>query len=342
MRTIATSPDTDFSRDVFGRYICNGLDEALDSTPAPLTPGKQPDPNSRHFDVVVLGGGTFGSIIADHIFALDITRSRRILVLEAGPFVLDEHVQNIPVLGLNPPGPATTDPGPRNEVWGLPWNSNVVKGFPGLAYCIGGRSLFWGGWSPQLLDGEMQAAWPAAVIADLSNRYFREAAEQIGVTATNDFIIGPLQEALRQLLFAGINANGVTDAIPLAQLPGHLDGVPPGQEDLFKLEAPLAVQARSPHAGFFPFNKFSAVPLLMQSVRTAQSEAFQVTGSGQPDTNKRLMVVPRCHVISLDTAPSAGGLRHVQGVVTEKGTIPIPSNGVVILALGTIESTRLA
>src|SRR5262249_4037160 len=271
--------------------------------------------------------------------------SHRILVLEAGPFVLDEHVQNLPVLGLDPPGPATSDPGPRNEVWGLPWNSNVAMGFPGLAYCLGGRSLFWGGWSPQLLDAEMpRARWPDTpqnpVVSELNNRYFREASEQIGVTTTNDFIFGPLHEALRQVLFAGINASAVADAIPLGQLPGHLDGVPPGQVDLFKLEAPLAAQARPPHAGFFPLNKFSAVPLLIQSVRTAQSEAVQVTRGSSSDVNKRLMVVPRCHTIRLNTTPLAGGLLHVTEVVTERGTVP--THGVVIFALGTIESTRLA
>lgn len=345
MPTSATSPDTVFTRDIFGRYLCNGLDEALDSTPTPLTPGRQPDPNARPFDVVVLGGGTFGSLIADHLFALDRTHSHRILVLEAGPFAIDEHVQNVSMLNLNPPGPATSDPGPRNEVWGLPWRSNVDRGFPGLAYCIGGRSLFWGGWSPQLLDAEM-TRWPNTpqnpVVSDLNTRYFREAAEQVGVTVTNDFIFGPLHEALRQQLFARINASAVTDAIPLGQLPLHLDDVPPGQEDLFKLEAPLAVQGRPPHAGFFPLNKFSAVPLLLLSARSAQSEAEQGTRGSSSNVNKRLMVVPRCHIIRLNTAPAAGGLLRVTGVQTDIGTIPIPNNGVVIFALGTIESARLA
>jgi len=61
------------------------------------------------------------------------------LILEAGRFALPEHVQNLPMLGLNPPPPTNTDPGVlRNEVWGLPWRSDVPGGFPGLAYALGG------------------------------------------------------------------------------------------------------------------------------------------------------------------------------------------------------------
>src|ERR1700681_1334764 len=32
------------------------------------------------------------------------------------------------------------------ENWGMPWNSTIR--FGGLAYCFGGRSLYFGGWSP--------------------------------------------------------------------------------------------------------------------------------------------------------------------------------------------------
>ena len=60
-----------------------------------------------------------------------------------------------------------------------------------------------------------------------------------------------------------------------------------------KLEAPLAVQARPEHAGFFPLNKFSAVPLLIKAARVAFSDA------PGDDVRKRLMVVPRCHVSRL-------------------------------------------
>src|SRR5512137_1954625 len=155
---MATSPQaqvTDFTRDVLGRYICNGLDEAIQSTIA--------RPGSRPFDIVVIGGGSFGPALAQHLLARDQTRSHRILVLEARPFMLPEHVQNLPLLGLVPPGPTTIaalkgmtlqqQRARSLEVWGLAWHSSTP--FPGLAYAMGGRSLYWGGRSPQLLNAEM-------------------------------------------------------------------------------------------------------------------------------------------------------------------------------------------
>src|SRR6476661_1639344 len=107
---------TDFTKDVLGRYVCNGLDEALASADSA---GGRAD--ARPFDVVVIGGGSFGPIFAEHLLTIDTSHSHRVLVLEAGPLSLPEHVQNLPMIGLAVPGAATGDPGPRNEVWGLPW-----------------------------------------------------------------------------------------------------------------------------------------------------------------------------------------------------------------------------
>ena len=148
-------------------------------------------PDARPFVIIVIGGGSFGGVLAQHLFHNDKTHSHRILVLEGGPFLLPEHVQNLPMLGLNPPAPSTTDPAPQAEVWGLRWQSDVQKGFPGLAYCIGGRSLYFGGWSPQLLDAEM-ARRPAAVTQALKqpNGYFFQASQQIGTSRTNDYSHG--------------------------------------------------------------------------------------------------------------------------------------------------------
>src|SRR5712692_10593514 len=76
--------------------------------------------------------------------------------------------------------------------------------------------------------------------------------------------------------------------------------------------------------------------LLMKASRAAYTE------SAGDDVKKRLMVVPNCHVIRLvPVAGSAAGWRVAQ-VVTSKGTIDLPSNGVVVIAQGSIESTRQA
>lgn len=350
---------TDFTLDVFGRYICNTFDEAIvtHDPNARSAAGLPQRGDLRPFDYIVIGGGTFGSAVAEHIWNRSTSRSERILVLEGGPFVLPEHVQNLPMMKTG-------------EVWGLPWNSNQQNlQFQGLAYCLGGRSVFWGGWSPRLLDSELpNTVWPKSVLDDLNaktlpngdNGYFRQSGEQIGVTETNDFVFGDLHNALRKQLFNAINASSVTDAVPLGNLPDappveirstaptlpdladllgiKLTNPPPASQDLLnelKLEAPLAVQGRGAHSGFFPMNKFSAVPLLIRAARGAFND------SPADDVRKRLMVVPRCHVSSLSVTNDGAG-RRVNGVNTERGFISVPPDTKVIIALGTIESTRLA
>jgi len=335
MFTNPTPQRTDFSLDIIGRYICNGLDEALRSTDRSLRR------DARPFDVIVIGGGSFGPVLAQHLFDQDKAHRHRVLVLEAGPFAVPEHIQDLPMLGLNVPGKtsiadlraAGQDGRPRNEVWGLAWHSN--EQFPGLAYCLGGRSLFFGGWSPQLLDSEMPTeSWPSIVVNELKARYFAGASEQIGVDQTNDFIWGLLHDALRQRLFEGVNAGRVTDAFPLAELPLHLklsSDTSVSQREQMKLEAPLAVQSRAKRSGSFPFNKFSSLPLLIKAARAAWFE------SNNDDVKKRLMIVPNCHVKRLKTTDG-----RVTEVETNLGNIPVPAEGVVVIALGTVESTRLA
>src|ERR1043166_9616607 len=85
MAQLLPAESTSFTLDNMGRFLCNTLQEARDS--AWETVGGR----TRDFDVIVIGGGTFGAVVAEHLFISDATRSRRILVLEAGPFVLPEH-----------------------------------------------------------------------------------------------------------------------------------------------------------------------------------------------------------------------------------------------------------
>ena len=108
MLQLLGSEPTTFTLDNMGRFLCNTLQEAVDSTAIPVA-GR-----ARQFDVIVIGGGTFGAVVAEHLFVADPTRSRRILVLEAGPFVLPEHVQNMPFGGGAPDmrKPLGFSPGP--------------------------------------------------------------------------------------------------------------------------------------------------------------------------------------------------------------------------------------
>ena len=385
------TPETQFTRDVLGNYVCNTFAEAMQSGP---------------FDVIIIGGGTFGLSLAQDLFYRARTKGSgtvsqdglkpgnyRILVLEAGPFLLPSHAQDIPSLGLGAPGPqapfppGSSLPATRQElisqgkdqqaffeVWGLPWDS--TERFGGLAYCLGGRSVFFGGWSPRYLESEMhtspigaitaQTLWPSTVVQDLKVRFFIEGAKQTGVSAANDYLNGALQDYFRQKLFQlypQIPNAGNPTTVPLAELPDYVveapDDVTPGLaaqlaappyanfQDALKLDAPLTVQAQT-KPGFFPFNKFSSVSVGIAAARQAFGE------SPGNDSTKRLMIVPRCHVKGLRTRTytlaTGAVVQEVDGIDTGSGFIdlsaPVAGNSnrrpVVVLALGAIESARVA
>ncbi len=355
MAPLLSSEPTSFTLDNMGRFLCNTLQEAVDSA-AQTVAGRR-----RDFDVIVIGGGTFGAVVAEHLLVTDRTRSRRVLVLEAGPFVLPEHVQNMPFMGGAPD-------------LRVPWVNHPALNYSGLIFAIGGRSLTWGGWSPELLDAEL-ADWPPPTRNDLRAKFFAEASRQIGVKETNDFIYGPLHTALRKQLHAGLKAPGNATGFTFADLPDHpavrypdpgeppidasllrdwlglpaADATPePELRELFKLEAPLAVQSTT-LPGFFPTNKFSAVPGLIRSARLANTDA---DGIGTvADARKRLMIVPNCHVQELITETQPDNWVRVTGVrVWQNGAsveIAVAAarggrQSAVVIALGTVETTRVA
>lgn len=354
------SESTSFTLDNMGRFLCNTLQEAKES--ARETVGGR----TRDFDVIIIGGGTFGAVIAEHLFVADATRSRRILVLEGGPLVLPEHAQNMPFMGGAPD-------------MRVPWVNHSALNYAGLLFAIGGRSLTWGGWSPEFLDEEL-IAWPPSVRSALrpaapTQGYFADASRQIGVKETNDFIYSALHVALRKQLHDGIQLPGNETGFTFADLLDHpaVRYPDPGEPaidaellrdwlglpvtdttsldellDLFKLEAPLAVQS-STLPGFFPTNKFSAVPGLIRAARLASSEADGV--GTLPDARKRLVTVPNCHVQELITETQSDNWVNVTGVrVWQNGSstevmLAPPRNGgrsAVVISLGTIETTRVA
>jgi choline dehydrogenase-like flavoprotein len=305
---------TEFSHDMLGRWVCSTSGEVS---------GNGGDP----FDVIVIGSGMFGGYIADKICRRGEDIGLRVLVVEAGAFLLPTHVQNLPRLGLFGPAEQVVasnaqDPGPQNLVWGHPWHSN--QAFPGLAYCIGGRSLFWGGWSPILTPADLgsrpagQVAWPSDVVTYLNANY-ASVAEEMGAKPTDDFISGKseLVKALRARFEAVIDPKLVEDA-------------------------PLSVQAQAPVSapGLFPFDKYSSAYLLFDAVRQDIEKHWR----GNIDAWRRLMVLPRAQVVRLTVAGNR--VTELELLVNGQQQVLRPPlispDCTVVLAAGTIESTRLA
>jgi hypothetical protein len=96
--------ETAFSIDVPARYVCSTWDEAINN-------------GGVQFDVVVIGAGMFGAYCAEKIYR---NSNLRVLVLEAGSFLVSEHVQNLARIGLNVAGAIRVpgnadDPGTRER-----------------------------------------------------------------------------------------------------------------------------------------------------------------------------------------------------------------------------------
>lgn len=290
--------ETSFSVDAVARNICNTWEEAM-ANPV--------------FDTVVIGSGMFGAYCADKLFRDTKAKRKRTLLLEAGVFLVAEHYQDLPDIGLEVPDPM--DPGndagiPRKIVWGMPWRGNTS--FVGTPYCVGGKSVYWGGWCPRLTDDTL-AAWPPTVAQYLKDNY-RRLEDQLGVSERTDFIQGQLYEALWE----------------------KAQTARPHVRSLAAIEQPpLAVQGRPPASGLFAFNKYSSLPLLISAIRDAIREA------DGDDGRRRLFLVPKAHVVKLHT--SGGVVRRIEVFVNrQQRFLEIGSRCAVVLALGAIESTRIA
>jgi hypothetical protein len=104
---------TTLAIDALSRNVCNTWDEAVGAGGPPFT-------------VIIVGSGAYGGYLAAKVFHLH--PNARVLLLEAGPYLVGEHVQNLGNVGLNVAAPISpsSDPGVARElVWGLPWRGNV-------------------------------------------------------------------------------------------------------------------------------------------------------------------------------------------------------------------------
>lgn len=313
---------TTFSVDGLSRFTCNTWDEvvAVDG--------------GRQIDVVIIGSGMYGAYTAAKLFEQgrrmsDDSQAPRVLVLESGPFLITEHIQNL-TRRSTPLGDLVAEylaePGQTNE-------DSLVK----HSRCVGGKSLFWGGWAPryqpndlQKLDANGDRLWPQEIEDYLNKTDWPGGYEytelETGVFPVQDFINGPLYEALK---------SRAEDVVSNNLVPALNAVLPP----------PIAVQGEGPGSGLFSFDKFSSLPLLLDSLR----EDSEI--SSGDDTLRKLFLVPHAEVLKLETAngrvqqvvvaladPSDPKNRYKARVVR----LHLKSSAMVILAGNTINSTRLA
>ncbi|RAM51625.1 MAG: hypothetical protein C6Y22_10685 [Hapalosiphonaceae cyanobacterium JJU2] len=314
---------TTFSLDAVARFVCNTWEEILAAQ------------SGSQFDAIVIGSGMYGAYTATKLFEFgrrttNPDQAPRVLVLESGPFLISEHVQNLTNIGnlgslvqedLVEPGQAQ--------------NSSFVQHHR----CVGGKSLFWGGWTPRLVDTDVEKVdadganlWPDDVREYLFRKVQPDGSvfdgyefieREIGAIPVQDFINGSLYKALETI---------AQDVIAKKRIASLKAVLPP----------PIAVQGESPVSGLFSMDKFSSLPLLLDSIREAK---------GQPDISSKLFLVPYAEVLKLET---------VNGVVTQVVIALLDSSApkdkskarvvrlnlkpsaIVVIAGNTINSTRLA
>ena len=230
---IAATPDvqsTTFSADGVGRYICNTWEEVLAAQ------------GSHPFDIVILGSGMYGGYCAAKLFEfgekLDASVRPRVLVLESGPYLINQHVQNMPRLG----GLDTVVSRPLVDGGQVsPGSASFVPHHR----CVGGKSLFWGGWTPRLTDDDFAKDWPAEVVNSLKSKVpdgqplqdgYQAAEFENGTWPVADFINGSLFEILRAKA-SEVLSGGARPATLLAA-PGFKTAATKTLWDNFKLNAP--------------------------------------------------------------------------------------------------------
>lgn len=319
--------ETTFSLDAVARFVCNTIDEVKAAQ----------EQGGFAFDAIVIGSGMYGAYLASKIFErarrARLQERPRVLVLEAGPFLISEHFQNLTRMGpffelVNKP---IVDEN-QSFLTQIDRIDGPLQGMERHHRVVGGKSLFWGGWAPPLSNEDAEddlAQWPAE-IRDflLSPDGYEHIAKQIGTDVTTDYIKGDLHNQLllkaKQIITAG-TVPGLTGAG----------------------DAPIAVQAEGPVSGLFSMDKFSSLPLLLDSIREDAERSGGVNG------DRFLFLVPNAQVLRMETRE--GRIDELVVLVHEPSRdvnnpgarqrierLALKGGAMVFLAGNTINSTQLA
>ncbi len=142
----------------------------------------QVDPK-RHYDVIVIGSGMGGGVLADQLSDADINT----LVLEAGSLPFQTHIDNLPGHNFN------FGTAERDQVGHYINRPNSESAFLfGAQMNLGGRSVYWEGLIPRMDRWEANH-WPSSVRDYLFRQQGYHQAEQL---VRKRRTLGPFQESL--------------------------------------------------------------------------------------------------------------------------------------------------
>jgi len=187
------------------------------------------------FDVIVVGSGIGGGILADQLSDLGMD----VLVLEAGSYLFPSHVANLP---------RQHQVGQFDKhVWGLYDEFKVInytntpgsQFVGGQAYNLGGKSLFWGGLIPRMMSWEMDL-WPQALKWYLEDTGYQKAEDLMNRSAQ---LPTPYHDRVKRSLRTQL-------------------------AEFNTFDAPVAVQYSSNNSSTIPTGMFSTADLLMESMLT--------------------------------------------------------------------------
>ncbi|MBC7804696.1 MAG: DUF1080 domain-containing protein, partial [Akkermansiaceae bacterium] len=189
-------------------------------------------------------------------------------------------------------------------------------------------------WTPRYTAADLQdPLWPRDAVDFLNSEDGYPFVEsEIGSAVSDGFIFGTLYKSVLDRAKSVLAGN-------VGNLSGFLtDGTTIDRV----LPPPIAVKVTSEFSGLFSPNKFSSLPLLIEAIRDAASEA------GDNDAARRLFLVPRAKVLNLVTeqgrvvAIDIALMNPVEPGTASVQRLALKPSAQVILAGNAINSTRLA